>query len=78
MMKTISGKLMFSTEALLRIFRTQYSFEKKFVGFSSTIQKEEVKNLIRTATPPGTHHTKLELLHAIGVFIDESSEEGEH
>lgn len=77
-MKTISGKSMFSSEALLRIFRTQHSFEKKFAGDSSTIQKEEVKNLIRTATPSGIHHTKLELLHAIGVFIDESSEEGEH
>ena len=52
-------------------------FEKKFIGCSSSITKTEVKDLIRTTTPPGTNQTKLQLLHAIGSFIDHSSEEGE-
>ena len=51
-------------------------FERKFVASSSTLTKSQVKDLIRTTNPPGTHQTKLQLLHAMGVFIDESSEEG--
>lgn len=52
-------------------------FEKKFVGCSGKITKQEVKDLIRTATPPGTNQVKLELLRAVGLFIDQSTEEGE-
>ena len=52
-------------------------FEKKFVGCSGKITNQEVKDLIRTAIPPGTNQVKLELLQAIGLFIDQSTEEGE-
>lgn len=52
-------------------------FEKKFVGCSGVVDKSEVKDIIRTATPPATNQIKLQLLHAVGMFIDESSEEGE-
>ena len=52
-------------------------FEKKFVGCSGKITNQEVKDLIRTAIPPGTNQVKLELLRAIGLFIDQSTEEGE-
>ena len=49
-------------------------FEKLFVGCNNVVTKDEFKDLI--ATLPGMHHVKLQLLHGIGVFIDESSEEG--
>lgn len=52
-------------------------FEKKFVGCAGRVTKKDVKDLIRTSIPPGTNHIKLQLLHAIGIFIDESTEEGE-
>ena len=51
-------------------------FEKKFVGCSSIITKKEVKDLIRTTAPPGSDQAKLELLNALGIFIDNSCEEG--
>ena len=51
-------------------------FEKKFVGCSSVITKKEVKDLIRTTTPHGSNPVQLELLNALGTFIDNSSEEG--
>ena len=52
-------------------------FEEKFVGCCSKITNQEVKDLTRTAIPPGTNQVKLELLRAIGLFIDQSTEEGE-
>ena len=51
-------------------------FEKKFVGCSSVITKKEVKDLIRTTAPHGSNPVQLELLNALGTFIDNSSEEG--
>ena len=49
-------------------------FEKKFVGYNSTVTKKEVKDLIRSATSPGNN--ELQLLQALGIFIDDSSEDG--
>ena len=36
-----------------------------------------MKDVIKTANPPGMDCRKNNLLRAIGVFIDESTEEGE-
>ena len=62
----------------MRTLITSYPklFEKKLMGYSSSLTKKEVRDLIKTATPPGTNPIKLQLLHAMGLFIDESSEEG--
>lgn len=51
-------------------------FEKKFIGRTCPINSREVKDIIKTATPPGTDSIKLKLLHSLGVFVDDSSEEG--
>ena len=51
-------------------------FEKKFIGMTCAVNSREVKDIIKVASPPGTHPIKLQLLHSLGVFIDESSEEG--
>ena len=42
----------------------------------SCITKKEVKDLIRTTAPHGSNPVQLELLNALGTFIDNSSEEG--
>ena len=39
--------------------------------------KSDIKCLIKTATPPSTHQVKQQLLHTLGMFINDSSEEGE-
>ena len=49
-------------------------FEKKCVGCNSTVTKKEVKDIIRSVSPPGSD--ELQLLHALGMFIDDSSEDG--
>ena len=51
-------------------------FTNKFVA-PIRLTKSQVKDVIKTANPPGMDCRKNNLLRAIGVFIDESTEEGE-
>ena len=40
------------------------------------VNSREIKDIIKVASPSGIHPIKLQLLHSLDVFIDESSEEG--
>jgi len=51
-------------------------FEKKFIGRTCPIHSREVKDIIKTESPPGTNQIKLKLLQSLGEFIDESTERG--
>ena len=51
-------------------------FANKFVA-PIRLTKSQVKDVIKTANSPGMDCRKNNLLRAIGVFIDESTEEGE-
>ena len=50
-------------------------FEPMFVN-NKRISAEGVKKIISTDVQPASDVTKLRILHTIGVFLDECSEEG--
>lgn len=50
-------------------------FEPMFVN-TKRISAEAVKKIISTEVPPAADVTKLKILNAVGIFLDECSEEG--
>jgi len=49
-------------------------FEPLFVA--EPITSEQVKNLVKTLTPPGNNTIKQRILHTVGLFIDSCNEKG--
>ena len=52
-------------------------FEPMFVH-NGRINAGSIKDIIHTESPPGGNITKLRILQAIGIFLDECSEEGKN
>ena len=50
-------------------------FEPMFIN-TRKISTEAVKKIMNTEVPPANDITKLRILHAIGIFLDECQEEG--